>query len=624
VNKPVRVEKSTAGYETQGPAFLADMPPIASREPPVDEDWPEVWGYFEQRLGSLKNWRLSWWAHWAELAETLLPRRYKWLITPNTMTRGMPINQNILDGSGTQAMRVCVAGIHTGVVSQSRPWYAITARLPEGVELPADGQAWFDHLKDTLDMVLTKGNFYEAEYQVIEDAVVFGNGPILIYEDEKDIVRFYTPAAGEYYLGTGSTLRIDTFYRTFTWTVAQIVEMFGLDNVGSEVQTLWRNKGASLDVEYVVAHAIEPNFPISRTAKGTAGVVCGGFTWREYYWLYGIKTQAPLSKRGFHSKPFSILQWARASNDAYARSASMDALPDLKQLNLMVALLAEAIEKMVKPPMMADVSMKNLPSSVIPGELTYVQDLARGGIKPIYQVDPKVADLERLIAVIQERIKRWFFNDVFMMISSMPGVQPRNELEIAQRREEGLQQLAPIIDKFSYEHAPQIFERLIDIIARRRNKDGTPLLRPRPASLANIPISIEFISSLTIAQRGAATASIEGGLKLAGAMEEVWPGVKNNIDENATIRNFLDDINFPKKNLRAPEQVAAMAKAMAQAQAQALKNQQAAQLAGTAVQGAKALSETDVGGGQNALAALLGTQGGAGGGAAPPAAAAPP
>jgi hypothetical protein len=59
-----------------------------------------------------------------------------------------------------------------------------------------------------------------------------------------------------------------------------------------------------------------------------------------------------------------------------------------------------------------------------------------------------------------------------MMISSMPGVQPRNELEIAQRKEEGLQQLAPIIDKFSYEHAPQIFERLIDIITRRPTRTG--------------------------------------------------------------------------------------------------------------------------------------------------------
>jgi hypothetical protein len=29
--------------------------------------------------------RLSWWEHWAKLAEAILPRRYHWLIVPNTM-----------------------------------------------------------------------------------------------------------------------------------------------------------------------------------------------------------------------------------------------------------------------------------------------------------------------------------------------------------------------------------------------------------------------------------------------------------------------------------------------------------------------------------------------------------
>ena len=27
--------------------------------------------------------RYSWWTHWRELADYILPRRYKWLITPN-------------------------------------------------------------------------------------------------------------------------------------------------------------------------------------------------------------------------------------------------------------------------------------------------------------------------------------------------------------------------------------------------------------------------------------------------------------------------------------------------------------------------------------------------------------
>ena len=57
-------------------------------------------------------------AHWALLAEYILPRRYHWLITPNNMTRGMPINQAIVDPTGTQAMRICSAGLMNGLMSE--------------------------------------------------------------------------------------------------------------------------------------------------------------------------------------------------------------------------------------------------------------------------------------------------------------------------------------------------------------------------------------------------------------------------------------------------------------------------------------------------------------------------
>ena len=43
--------------------------------------------YVEGRLMGLRTNRYSWWVHWKELADYFLPRRYKWLITPNQMSR---------------------------------------------------------------------------------------------------------------------------------------------------------------------------------------------------------------------------------------------------------------------------------------------------------------------------------------------------------------------------------------------------------------------------------------------------------------------------------------------------------------------------------------------------------
>lgn len=41
----------------------------------------------QMKLSLLRTERYSWWTHWRELADYMLPRRYKWLITPNQGNR---------------------------------------------------------------------------------------------------------------------------------------------------------------------------------------------------------------------------------------------------------------------------------------------------------------------------------------------------------------------------------------------------------------------------------------------------------------------------------------------------------------------------------------------------------
>src|SRR5512143_2496200 len=76
----------------------------------------------EGRLIGLRVNRYSWWVHARELADYLLPRRYKWIITPNQMARRSPIHQHILDSTGTLAARNLASGLMSGVSSPTRPW----------------------------------------------------------------------------------------------------------------------------------------------------------------------------------------------------------------------------------------------------------------------------------------------------------------------------------------------------------------------------------------------------------------------------------------------------------------------------------------------------------------------
>lgn len=600
-------EGPTAYYERTDASLLARTPAIIPDGVwSPSRDWPDMRNYLEQRILGARDWRTPWWTHWGDLAENILPRRYLWLVTPNTMTRGLPINQNVVDSTPAQAVGVCAAGMMDGLSSPTKVWCKFQPAI-KGFKPDTQGQRWLDELRYRVYSVLDGSNFYDSLHQMYEDEIVFGTAPVLIYEHRNQIINCQNPCAGEYYNFTGADNSIDAFAREFTKTTYQIVEQFGPKAVqGTVVGDLWNNK-SQMDTEQKVAHIIEPNFPANQYGQTrNLGVVPGGYAYREYYWLYGQDTPQPLSVRGFHEKPLMCPRWNTRSNDPYGRSPGMDALPDVRQLHQMTRRLAEAIEKMVRPPMLADVSLKNEPSSILPGRVTYVPNLGRdSGMRPTYTVEPKVAEMMQLIKEIQGRVERWFFNDVFLMISQMEGVQPRNELELNERRGEKLLRLGPVIERNLREMANGI-ETVVKIMNRRG------LIEPKPASLRGIPIEIKFVSKLALIQQAAKTGGMERTLAMAGRMQGAMPGVLDNIDGDKFIRDYGEALEYPAEDWHDEQTMALIRQHRSEAEQVAAAQQNATHVTPAMASAAKALGDTNVGGGMNAIQMLLGSGGAAG------------
>lgn len=594
---------ATAPYESMSATLLAQQPATPrERLPTPDADWDTIFTHLEARLNALKSWRWSWWAHWARLAEFFLPRRYHWVIVANRMWRGNPINDQIIDSTGELAVETCASGMWAGLTNPSRQWFKMTMGTP-GVEADADAKGWLEDTTERVFAVLGQSNFYTETAQQFQDLTVFGTSPMLIYEDFEDVIRCYLPCAGEYYLACGSRLEIDTFFREFTFTVAQIVEFAGVDNCPPEVQELWYTGGGSLEQEFVVVHAVEPNFPLAKRGpkRGEVLPVPGIFTYREFYWLRGQKCDRPLSRRGFHGKPFNAMRWSKVSNDPYGRSPCMIALGDNVQVQQETRRKAEFIEKGVRPPMGANPELKNEPSSILPGHITYTStDNTKKGFWPLFEPNPTwlggiTADIEK----VSQRIEKALFVDVFMAITQMEGVQPRNELELTKRDLERLQKLGPVINLVENELALAI-QRVISIMDRRR------LLKPMPESLKNMPLKIDFVSIMRIAQRSSESVGMKDFFATMGELSSAAKaaGVPDplrvvNLDKSA--RKFGDFTNFPSDCLFTDQEV----QTHDQIRQKAMAAQQQPQQAMAAVEAAKTLSQTSTGGG-TALGALIG------------------
>lgn len=606
--------ESFARYEMAGPALLA-MTPNEPRNPKKESlekrrEWEVMYGHLQARMTMLINWRNSWLAHWAALGVNILPRRNMWLAeqsgtwpVPNNMSRGREINKEIIDPTGTYAMRICAAGLLSGLMSPTRPWFKLKAGI-ENYEPEIDAQMWFEETEHRIYSIMAHSNFYDSGAQMFEDITVFGTAPVIIYEDVKEIIRCYNPVAGEYVLASSSSFRPESFGRLFTLTASQIIEQFGLENCPEDVRKLWASKGSNLEVEKIVAHMIEPNFPVAD--RGGTGkdirMVPSSFPWREIYWIWGNPDGKPLSTRGFLEQPHVAPRWATTSNDAYGRSAGMDALPDVMQLQLETKRKAEAIEKQVRPPLLADVSLKNEPSSILPGHVTYVAALdASKGMRPIYEVQPDLQNMTLDLQEIQKRIQKGFFNDLFLMLADSP--KEMTAFEVAQRQQEKLQVLGPVIERFQNEFASPAISRIFAIMQRKK------ILPPLPQSLKGVPIQIEYVGLLALAQRATATAGLEALEAMVGRIVAVDPTVMDAVDNIELVREYADLQNVSKKVLRTPQQVKQIQQQKQQAQQQANMMRGALTAGSALAQGAQTLSQTPVGQGSTALNEILGLGG---------------
>lgn len=611
--QPSQKAKEEPHYEKASPTLLSEepsSPPERAPTPSKVSSWHILLGHLQSRLVGLRTWRESWWSqNWANLAQYIEPRRSIWLTqssgglpTPNSMSRGRQINQSIVDPTATFAVRICSGGLMSGLASPSRPWFKIMPSL-KSIQLDAAGRAWIDDVEERMYTVLAGSNFYNSFAQECEDLVVFGTAPVIIYEDEQDVLRCYNPVTGEYYLASGATMRVDGLYRTFVMTVSQIVDFFGIEKCTPDIEKLWEAKGNSLEVERIIAHSIEPNYGIGPNEDGK---LPGGFTWRETYWVYAGGSDQPLSLRGFMECPFTAGRWSTQGNDPYGRSPGMDVLPDVIQLQVETLRKAEAIEKMVRPPLVADMQLKNQPSSILPGHVTYVSNLGPGtGMRSIYDVNPDIKAMAEDLAMIQARIKTGFFNDLFLMLESAPSSR-MTAYEVSQKLMEKLQVLGPVIEGLLTESLKPKLKRVFSIMKRKG------MIPPPPDSMKNMPVDIEFVSILALAQKAAATGGLERIASLVGNMAAVFPQARDLLNVDDFVRTMSDLLGNPQKILNAPEQVAQI-RAAQQKQMEAAQQQQGdAVAANTAESGANAaqvLSQTKIGGGTDALSAILGAGG---------------
>jgi hypothetical protein len=548
-----------------------------------------------RRYNALKNERSSWIEHWRELCDYIQPRRSRFLST-DTQSAGQKRNQHIINGVATWAARTLASGMMAGITSPARPWFRLTTPDPDLAEYGAVKE-WLFVCEERLRLAFQRSNIYNALHQVYADLGTPGTAVLHIEEDSEDLIRGYVFPVGSYSLANSSRMRVDTIYRELSLSAAQLVEQFTLERCSDKVRRAY--EGGMLDQRFDVLHIIEPNRDVKPGRAGPEGMPVRS-CWVE---RGASEDTPPLREGGFEEFPAMCPRWTVTGEDVYGSSPAMEALGDIRALQVLERKKGQMVAKIVEPPMRAPTALRGQTASLLPGDTTFVDAISPAQMfAPAMEIPPMAVQV--VGAEIREheaRIRTAFFADLWLSLTQGDSGQ-MTAREVVERHEEKMLQLGPVMERLQDELLDPMIDRVFGILLRHGD------VPPPPQEMQGQEVRVEYLSILAQAQKLVGTSAVERLASFVGNLAAVRPDVLDKVNFDELVDQYSGMLGVPPQVVRTDEEVAQTRQAKAQAAQAQMQQQQAT----TAVQGAKVLSETDTGG-DNALTRMLSNLGGTAG-----------
>jgi hypothetical protein len=539
------------------------------------------------RKAALWNERSSWITHWREISDYQQPRAGRFVVTDRN--RGDKRANHILDNTAVFGARTLAAGLMSGVTSPARPWFRLEIRDKDLME-SGPVKAWLHDAAALLRAIFASSNTYRGLHTLYEELGLFGTASTIVLPDFDNVIHQYPMTIGEYALATNAKGDVDTLCREFQMTVDQMIGQFGKDNCSQTVRDLYNrgNYDAWVDVVHIVEPRRERDYS-KRDGKNMRFSSC-------YIEPGKDNSDKFLSESGFNRFPALTPRWVVTGNDVYGTSPGMECLGDVKQLQHQQLRKGQAIDYQVNPPLQVPTKYKEAAKARLPGGVFYVDSMGQqGGVRSAFDVNLNLQHLMLDIQDVRERIRSAYYADLFMMLANdnRSGI---TATEVAERHEEKLLMLGPVLERLHNELLSPLIDITFDYAAR------AGILPEAPPELEGVDLNVEFISVLAQAQRAVATQGMDRLLGTVSQMAAVRPDVLDKLDFDQIVDDYGNAYGVNPKVILPDDQVAALR----QQRAAAMQAQQAAATAPQVVESAKTASEIDTGQLQDVLTSLQG------------------
>lgn len=475
---------------------------------------------------------------WQDLADYFLPRSVRFLARTANKT---PVkNRKIKDSTPLLAVRNFSSGMMSGATSPATNWFKVRVRNC-GQEASYEVKKWCNSVENLFKDIFNSSNLYRILPSVYKQIGVFGISVLGLINDENSILRCQLLPIGSYRIAKNEKGEVDTICRVYMETAKNLYDRFGEENVSKEVlNAINSNRYEEL---FEVVHFVEPNkdyLPTSVWAEDKAFV--------SVYYEYASNEDKFLSKSGFDKFPYAVFEAEVNGEDVYpCECPGVNALPDVKQLMSMVIDEGKAVKKMISPTYKGPASLKN--KKMIDAPAAFIEEDENGrGLSPIYEVNPRVLEVDSIIEKLKQSIKEIFYNDLFAMILNT-AERSRTATEVNELKEEKMVLLSPLLQQIH-----NGLNQIIDWVFAE--SIALNILPEPPVEIMGSNMDIEFVSTLAQAQKAVKISAMERfttfTINLAQSLD---PALKNKLNANKIIDDYADFINISPEQLVQTKEV---------------------------------------------------------------------
>ena len=484
----------------------------------------------------LKHARQPFDPDYKQLAKHFLPRKSRYL-DGDDETGKSSLRSDILDGTGILARRTASAGMHGGMTSPARPWFKLTLQ-DENLAAHRNVKPWLDETQRRMRNLFSRSNFYQAIHSFYDELITFGTDFVFAHKDPRYGIQFSALTAGEYFIDVDERGRVDTVFRKMQMSARNIVRMFGRDKCSQAVQRAFDKASSRLNM-FDVVHGVFPREERDPTKLTTANMPFGSY----YYEPSETTKIARIS--GYRYMPGFGARWDVTGPDAYGSSPTMDIIGATRMLQSLWATYLKVEHKKADPPMAGPAELRR---TFLPGSYTPVSPSENPQIYALQQVKNDPQGLLFTIQDVRQFIREGLFNDLFKMLAVSATNRNITATEIAERHEEKLLQLGPVLERL---HA-EAFIPLIDIVFNiMLELDMVP---PWPEELDEMPLKVDFISILAQAQKMVATGAVDHFCGFIGQNAAIMPELVDVVDADKAGDEYADYLGIPAKLIRPIEE----------------------------------------------------------------------